>query len=99
MSLNLQNYTFSPGELQDKKVIFVHFPYNLIWKDELKEKFSTAKWSVPERCWYLPDSNASRKEVGLPPKTEMGKSVIIQIHTVNQAALKLGNIKSPLDDL
>jgi len=31
----------------------VHFPYNAQWKNELKTKFPTAKWSVSKKCWYL----------------------------------------------
>jgi len=88
MSFNQQNYQFSIGNHQDKNVIFVHFPYNMLLKNELREKFSSAKWSMSKQCWYLPDTNAIRNEVGMMPKTEMGKAVISKIHPVNQAALK-----------
>jgi site-specific recombinase XerD len=88
MPFNQQNYLFSSGILYNKNVIFVHFPYNQIWKNELREKFPKAKWCVSSRCWYLPDSNTIRKEIGMPPKTEPGKAVISQIHPVNYAALK-----------
>ena len=88
MSFNIQNYKFSTGEHCSKKVIFVYFPYNLLLKNELREKFPTAKWSVSNRYWYLPDINAIRQELGMKPKTEMGKAVIAQIHPVNQTALK-----------
>ena len=73
MLFNPQNYKFSIGEHHDKKVIFVSFPYNLQWQQELKEKFPTAKWSMSLKCWYLPDINAIRNEIGMQPKTEMGK--------------------------
>jgi hypothetical protein len=88
MSFNPQNYQFSLGEHRDKSVVFVHFPYDLLRKDELRDKFPTVKWSVTNKCWYLSDSNAVRKEIGLAPKTEVGKAVINQIHPVNQIALK-----------
>ena len=88
MSFNLQNYKFSTGEHHDKSVIFVHFPYNPLWKNELREKFPAAKWSESKKCWYLPNTNSIRKETGMIPKTEMGKAVISQIHPVNLAALK-----------
>jgi len=88
MSFNSQNYQFSVGEHHDKDVIFVHFPYNAQWVKELREKFSTAKWSMSKKCWYLSDISAIRNEIGMTPKTEMGKAVISQIHPVNQAALK-----------
>ena len=88
MSFNVQNYKFSTGEHHGKNVVFVHFPYSSSIKNELREKFPTAKWSMSKKCWYLPDTNAIRNDVGMTPKTEMGKLVISQIHPVNQAALK-----------
>jgi len=88
MSFNVQNYKFSIGEHHSKSVILVHFSYNPSRKDELREKFLSAKWSASKKCWYLPDTNAIRNETGIMPKTEMGKLVISQIHPVNQAALK-----------
>ena len=88
MSFNIQNYEFSVGKLYNKTVIFVRFPYNLQLKKEMKEKFSFAQWCVSLKCWYLPDINSIRKEVGLPPNIEMGQGVIGQIHPVNLAAIK-----------
>ena len=76
MSFNSQNYQFSIGEHHSKNVVLVHFPYNLLWKDELKEKFPSAKWSASKNCWYLPDTSSIRNEIGMIPKTEMGKTVI-----------------------
>ena len=88
MSFNLQNYKFSTGEHKGKNVIFAYFPLNLQWKDELRAKFPTAKWSASKKCWYLPDVNSIRNELGIKPKTEMGRTVICQIHQINQSALK-----------
>jgi len=88
MSFNQQNYRFVTGEHQNKNVIFVYFPYDSLLKNELREKFPTAQWSATKSCWYLPDVNAIRKEVGIQPKTEPGKSVIGKIHPVNLTALK-----------
>jgi len=88
MSFNQQNYRFATGEHHCKKVIFVNFPFNPLWKIELREKFPTARWSLSEKCWYLPDTDSIRKELGMQPKTEPGKAVIGKIHPVNFAALK-----------
>ena len=88
MSFNLKNYQFSPGEHRDKKVIFVKFPFDQLLKNELREKFLSAKWSHSKKIWYLPDSSAIRNEIGMEPKTEMGKAVISKIHPINYAALK-----------
>ena len=59
MSFNHQNYQFTTGKYYNENVIFAYFPYNLLLKDELKGKFSSAKWSVSYKCWYLPDTKAS----------------------------------------
>ncbi|MCL2597472.1 MAG: site-specific integrase [Paludibacter sp.] len=88
MSFNYQNYQFSTGEHHNKNVIFVHFPYNLLLKNELKQRFSTAKWSMSKSCWYLPDVNSIRNELGIKPRTEIGKAVVGKIHPINLAALK-----------
>ena len=88
MSFNNQNYQFLIGKHQNKEVIFVHFPYSPQLQKELKEKFSSAKWSASLKCWYLPDTNSIRKEIGLSQKTEVGKGVICQIHPINLSALK-----------
>jgi len=88
MSFNRQNYRFLIGEHDNKNVIFVHFPYNIALKCELREKFPVAKWSTSKKCWYLPDNKAIRNEIGLMPKTEPGKALFSQIHPANQAALK-----------
>ena len=88
MSFNSQNYQFSIGEHRDKSVIFVHFPYDVQLIKELKEKFPAARWSMSGKYWYLSDVGSIRCELGMTPKTEMGKTVISQIHPVNQLALK-----------
>jgi len=88
MSFNYKNYQFSTGEHRDRNVIFAYFQYSSVLKNDLKEKFSSAKWSMSKNCWYLPDMNAIRAEIGMNPKTEVGKTVINQIHPANQNALK-----------
>ena len=88
MSFNIQNYQFSTGKHRSNDVILVRFPYNSQLQKELREKFPIAKWSTSLKCWYLPDINSIRKEIGFSQKTEMGKGVISQIHSVNLAALK-----------
>ena len=87
MSFNQLNYNFSTGTYHGKNVIFVHFPNNVLLKNELKEKFPSAIWSMSIQCWCLPDTNAIRNEIGITSKTEMGKSVVSRIHPVNLTAL------------
>jgi len=88
MSFDSKNYKFSMGVHKDKNVIFVLFPFNPSLKQELKEKFHSVRWSNSKRCWYVPDNKSIRNELGIKPKTEMGKSVICQIQPINQDALK-----------
>jgi len=88
MSFNHLNYRFSIGEHYKKDVVFVFFPYNKLLQTELREKFPTAKWSMSKKCWYLPDANVVRNEIGLKPKTEVGKAVISEIHPTNRDALQ-----------
>jgi len=88
MLFNAQNYRFAIGEHRNRDVIFVHFPYNPPLQKELRENFPSARWSASLKCWYIPDTNSIRKEVGLSQKTEVGKGVISKIHPVNLAALK-----------
>ena len=88
MPFNPQNYQFTIGEHRDKNVVFAHFPFSQSLNDELKVKFPAVKWSVTNKCWYLPDTKSVRIEIGMTPKTEMGKAVIAQIHQVNLCALK-----------
>ena len=88
MPFNPKNYKFSTDEHRNKSVIFVHFYFNEFLKKELKERFPTAKYSGSKKCWYIPDIASIRKELGLKPKTEPGKNVILKIHPVNIAELK-----------
>ena len=88
MPFNSKNYKFSAGEHRNKSVIFVHFSFNELLKKELKEKYPTAKYSGSKNCWYIPDIASIRKEVGLKPKTQVGKAVISKIYPVNLTELK-----------
>ena len=91
MAFDSKNYQYSTGEYENKNVIFVHFQYNPVLHKELKERFSAAKWNSAKKVWYLPDTYSIRKEIGLAPKTEMGKAVISKIHPVNLSALERMN--------
>ena len=88
MPFNSQNYQFTIGGHRDKNVVFVHFAFSQSLNDELKVNFPAVKWSVTNKCWYLPGTKPVKIETGMTPKTEMGKVVIAQIHRVNLCALK-----------
>ena len=78
MSFSSQNYQFSAGEHHNKNVIFVHFTFNSLLKNELKERFYTARRSASKGCWYLPDKNTIRNEIGMQPRTDMGKKLSVE---------------------
>jgi len=88
MAFNPKNYQFTTGEHENRIVIFVHFPFDVLLKNDLKQKFSVAKWYPIGKCWVLPDSNSIRKEIGMEPKTESGKAVLSKIHPVNLSSLE-----------
>jgi site-specific recombinase XerD len=88
MPFNPKNYQFLIGSHHNKNVIFIHFSYNSLKLKELREKFPVAKWSASKKCWYLPDVESIRRELGMIAKTEPGNTVFKQIHPINQAALK-----------
>jgi len=88
MAFDPKNYQFSTGKHENKDVIFVHFNYNSLWHKELKGKFPSARWNPSEKFWYLPDTASIRNEIGMAPKTEMGKAAFMKIQPVNFAALE-----------
>jgi len=91
MTFNPKNYKYSSGEHNKKNVIFVHFPFDVALKNDLKIKFPFIKWSDSKKCWYLPDINSIRQELSIIPKSEIGKAVISKIHPVNIPALNRMN--------
>lgn len=85
--MNFSLYSFSFGEHKDKKVIWIRFPFSYELKNELKQRFPSAKWSQSQKAWYLPDLSAVRRELNLAPK-KWGKQLISKIHPVNQPAFE-----------
>ena len=88
MSFKPHNYRFAIGEHREKSVIFVLFPFNSELQKELKDKYPVAKWSASKKCWYLPENNSIRNELGINPKTEQGKEVLNKIHDANIGELR-----------
>jgi len=86
MSFDAKNYEFTTGTLDDKSIIWVHFPYNVQFKDELKAKFSSVKWCVPQKCWYLPDTDNVKKKIGIISE-DNNENISEQISPINLSAL------------
>lgn len=66
----------------------MQFPNNDTLREELKLAFPTAKFSWTQKCWYLSDIAAIRRQLELEQKIEIGKAVYFQISEANKLALK-----------
>jgi site-specific recombinase XerD len=88
MAFELKNYKFVTGKHKEKNVIWVQFPNDEKLRNELKDAFSSAKFSWAQKCWYLPDVAALRQQFGLSEKTELGRVAWEQIAEVNKPALR-----------
>ena len=88
MTFDLTNYSFEPGNLNEKNVIWIKFPNEKILRESLKSKFPSAKWDIISYCWYIPDNNTVREQLNLKPLHYTGKTILKYIHSVNQPALK-----------
>jgi len=88
MDFSLNNYQFSPGEHRDKNVIWVKFENDLKLRTELKQKFHFVKFSWTKLCWYLPDTDAIREQVGINKKIEINKDLILKINEINRPAIQ-----------
>jgi site-specific recombinase XerD len=87
MPFNPKNYKFTPGQHREKNVILVNFNFTPTLKNELKASFPSVRYSATKQCWYLPDINAIRKEIGIKPKTEPGRLTVEKIYPVNRSAI------------
>ena len=70
-----------------KDVIFIRFEYDRALIERVK-KLVGVKWCSSEKAWYVLDSALYREKFGLGPKTLTGKTVLLNIHPVNQPALQ-----------
>lgn len=76
------------GKHRDSNVIFCKFPYNKDLVQRFKSKFPTAKWSMTNKAWYLPDVQELRKQLNLPCKNPLEK-LINKVDAVNYHSLQL----------
>ena len=83
MDFNL--YKFSIGEHYSKKVIWITFPKDYTLIKELRERFSSVKWSSTHKAWYLPDLPSIRTALQINP-SEIGDELIASIAPNNQEA-------------
>jgi integrase/recombinase XerD len=74
-----------PGEHRGSKVIWVKFPKNRKLIDDFRARFRFAKWSASKSCWYLPDAQQIREQLGLAAPVP-GMTLLMQIPPVNRPA-------------
>lgn len=86
VKFNYLNYQFSQGIHKEKKVIWIHFPYNAVLISQLKNVVNV-NWSQSVRKWYVADTQQSRKLFNLPVK-HSAKSSLTQVTSINQIELK-----------
>lgn len=86
MNFNPANYSFEYGTHNNKKVIWIVFPYNESLIAHLK-LHTTAKWSQTNKKWYVPNNTHFRNMFQLTSPI-IGDAVMVKIHPVNQPALQ-----------
>nr|WP_321222932.1 tyrosine-type recombinase/integrase [uncultured Psychroserpens sp.] len=92
--MDLKNYNILLGTLRNKKVIWIHFPFNQKLKNDLKRRFPSARWSTTMRQWYLPDLTTIRSALNLMEDSSYSK-LYYQIHSNNKVAFQ--KFKEQLD--
>lgn len=84
MSFNPKNYQSTLGSHNDKDVIWISFPYDILLIEELKQ-VSQPKWSNSKKCWYLQDVTHYRDLFNILQKN-YGKSILSNISDINKPA-------------
>ena len=63
--MDLLQYTFKYGEHRGKKIILIYFKIDLQLREDLKQRFPSAKWSQSKKAWYLPNLPVIREALHL----------------------------------
>lgn len=86
--MDFKQYSFDLDTHRNKKVILIKFPYDKKLKEDLRNRFPSAKWSQTKKSWYLPDLPAVRRELKMKQKDKHDELINI-ICPTNQKALQL----------
>jgi len=84
--MDFNKYNFTTGHHKNKAVIWIDFTYNSILKNDLRQRFPSAKYSGSQKKWYLPDLNSIREIVKIPFKSPIEKH-LKKLPEVNHNAL------------
>ena len=88
MGFELKKYKFELGQHRNKNVIWIRFPNDVTLRNELKQRFSSARFSWSNKCWYLNDVKAIREQLGMEEKTAFEKNDTGRIAEINRLALQ-----------
>ncbi|MFO0266562.1 MAG: tyrosine-type recombinase/integrase [Cyclobacteriaceae bacterium] len=83
MSTKTKN-SIQPATHRNQSVIFIRFPFDDNENTRIK-KWPDVRWSQTQRAWYVPDTLANRKKLGL--LSHSGKEAYHRIDPINQPAL------------
>lgn len=85
--MDFKNYKFEPNTHKEKSVIWIKFPFDRKLIKDLRQRFSSAKWSQSKKSWYLPDLPSIRTALKIPHKS-IGNKLLNKIHDTNKTAFK-----------
>lgn len=85
--IDLKPFTFTFGEVNNKKVIFIRFEKNPTLIAQIKA-LKDAQWDWNLVAWYVPDTADYRKLFNLPEDFAIGKYVLSKISDVNQREIQ-----------
>ena len=68
--MDLTQYTFEFSEHRGKKIILIYFKIDLQLREDLKQRFPSAKWSQSKKAWYLPNLPVIREALHLEVMSE-----------------------------
>lgn len=82
-----KSYTYTLGEHNNQKVIFIAFEKNFEQQQEVKNLVGS-KWSQTKKLWYVPDVVEYRRKFGLEQKETLSTAILARTTPNNQHQLK-----------
>lgn len=83
--MDFSKYKYTIATHRGQGVILIQFEFSERLKDDMRQRFPSAKWSQTKKSWYLPDLPSIRRALNLNEKSEVDKRVA-KINPVNRKA-------------
>lgn len=83
--MDFSKYKYTIATHRGQGVILIQFEFSERLKDDMRQRFPSAKWSQTKKSWYLPDLPSIRRALNLNEKSEVDKRVS-KINPVNRKA-------------